>query len=250
MSVVLHLMPLADYEAAGELIHPASLDTEGFVHCTGDEDTLLAVANHLYRDAEGQFVVLEIDTAASSSPVVYEEAAPAPPPGVDPSVRFPHLYGPIERSAVVGLSHARRALDGGFLDIEMRPAFATELGLLPHPEGGWYRRSWTSEHALDTSGGERVAATAILYLLADGRQSRWHRVSSDELWFWHGPGELDLETGEDGRVTRLAGRGGATTPQALVRAGTWQRAIAHGEVLVSCVVCPGFDFTDFEMLDE
>ena len=38
-------------------------------------------------------------------------------------------------------------------------------------------------------------------------------------------------------------------PQALVPAGTWQRAKPAGdaEVLVSCVVSPGFDITDFRV---
>ena len=30
------------------MYEPASLTTEGFVHCTGDDDTLLAVANRFY----------------------------------------------------------------------------------------------------------------------------------------------------------------------------------------------------------
>ncbi|MBA0126538.1 cupin domain-containing protein [Haloechinothrix sp. YIM 98757] len=244
MTTVLHLTPLEEYDAAGERLHPASLDTEGFVHCTGDGDTLLAVANHLYREADGQFVALEVDTARNTASTVFEEAAPAPPPGVDASVRFPHIYGPIDLSAVVGLRYARRTLDGRFVDFESRPSRAEELDLLPHPEGGWYRRTWTSPTRLAVDGGSRAAATAIHYLLTDGRTSRWHRVGSDELWLWHGPGTLDLEL--DSSVSRLDG---VRTAQVLVPGGTWQRARAHGDVLVSCVVCPGFDFADFEMLD-
>lgn len=40
-------------------------------------------------------------------------------------------------------------------------------------------------------------------------------------------------------------------PQHLVPAGHWQsaRPAADREVLVSCVVAPGFDFTDFTLLD-
>jgi predicted cupin superfamily sugar epimerase len=38
-------------------------------------------------------------------------------------------------------------------------------------------------------------------------------------------------------------------PQALVPAGTWQSARPAGEeVLLSCVVAPGFDFADFRLL--
>lgn len=249
MSVVLHLMPLDEYITESAMLRPASYDTEGYVHCTTEQDTLLAVANDLYRDAQGPYVALEIDTALLSSPVVYEEPSPAPPADVASGVRFPHVYGPIERSAVVGLRHARRALDGRFVDFEVRPERAEQLALLPHPEGGWYRRTWTSDQALDIGSGTRAAATAILYLLPGGHRSAWHTVGSDELWMWHGPGDLELEFGTDG-ATRLLGRpGNHAHQQVLVPAGTWQRAIARGETLTTCVVCPGFDFADFTMLD-
>jgi predicted cupin superfamily sugar epimerase len=58
------------------------------------------------------------------------------------------------------------------------------LDLAPHPEGGWYRRTWTSGVTIETPHGPRASATAILYLL-DG-VSRRHRVRSAELWCRHG----------------------------------------------------------------
>lgn len=127
---------------------------------------------------------------------------------------------------------------------EARPPIAERLDLQPHPEGGWYRRTWASDHRIATPRGERAAGTAILYLLTDGQTSSWHTVASDELWLWHGPGVVHLETGPD-TVTVLDGN----RPQVLVPAGTPQRARAAGDVLVSCVVCPGFDFADFELLN-
>ncbi|WP_414720400.1 cupin domain-containing protein, partial [Streptomyces sp.] len=41
------------------------------------------------------------------------------------------------------------------------PALAAELGLQPHPEGGWYRRLWTAAEEVVTARGPRAAATAI-----------------------------------------------------------------------------------------
>lgn len=138
------------------------------------------------------------------------------------------------------------------------PATAQALDLRPHPEGGWFRETWRTGTTLTPPGypAERSTATGIYFLLTAGEQSQWHRVRSDELWFWHRGGPLRLIVAGDGptpaaeRVTILGtdlDRG--EVPQALVPAGTWQRAIPARaeEVLVSCVVSPGFDFADFHL---
>ena len=80
------------------------------------------------------------------------------------------------------------------------PAIAAALDLAPHPEGGWYRRTWTSEVTVETTHGPRPSATAILYLL-DG-VSRRHRVRSAELWCRHGGSPVALHIGESPRRER------------------------------------------------
>jgi len=139
------------------------------------------------------------------------------------------------------------------------PPLARALDLAPHPEGGWFRRTWTGGHTLTPPGypGPRASATAILYVLAPGEQSRWHRVRSDELWCWHRGPALSLVLGGDGEApgdehpTVLGDRvEDGQVPQALVPGGTWQRAAPLGtdtEVLVTCVVSPGFDDADFAL---
>jgi uncharacterized protein len=118
------------------------------------------------------------------------------------------------------------------------PPRAAALGLAPHPEGGWYRRTWTSPADL----GGRPAATAILFLLAPGERSAPHTVDADELWLWHGPGRLVLRLGAEPVVLDAA------HPQVLVPAGTRQgtEPVAE-EVLVSCVVSPGFQWRGFRL---
>jgi len=32
----------------------------------------------------------------------------------------------------------------------------------------------------------RAASTAILFLLAKGERSYWHRIDAVEIWHWHG----------------------------------------------------------------
>jgi predicted cupin superfamily sugar epimerase len=140
-----------------------------------------------------------------------------------------------------------------------RPPLAQRLDLVPHPEGGWYRQTWRSpvSFAPEGYGGERSAATAIYFLLHPGERSRWHVVRSDELWFWHGGGPLELRLGGAGDrpstedIVLLGGDVMAGQhPQARVPGGVWQAAEPAGDlpVLVSCVVAPGFDFADFRML--
>jgi predicted cupin superfamily sugar epimerase len=121
-----------------------------------------------------------------------------------------------------------------------RPATAGLLDLAAHPEGGWYRRTWTSPAVVD---GGRPAASAILFLLAPGERSARHVVDADELWLWHGPGELTIVLGD--RAEHVLG---PRRPQVLVPAGTWQAtAPAEDEVLVSCVVSPGFEWSGFRL---
>lgn len=140
------------------------------------------------------------------------------------------------------------------------PSLAADLDLQPHPEGGWYRETWRTPYSFTPVGyeGARASATGIYFLLMPGEESRWHRVSSEELWLWHRGGPLTLRLGDTGEtpVTQPAELilgpevKAGQVPQALVPAGSWQsaRPAAATEVLVTCVVSPGFDFADFQML--
>jgi uncharacterized protein len=139
-----------------------------------------------------------------------------------------------------------------------RPPLAERLDLAPHPEGGWFRETWRSPVTFHPDGydGPRSAATAIYFLLHPGERSRWHVVRSDELWFWHAGGPLELRLGgagpepADGDAILLGAEVAAgQQPQARVPGGVWQAAAPAGAepVLVSCVVAPGFDFADFRL---
>lgn len=71
---------------------------------------------------------------------------------------------------------------------------AADLGLEPHPEGGRYRQLYRSTSVVSATGRnvERVSLTSILFLLARGEASRWHRVLSDEAWHFHEGEPLEL----------------------------------------------------------
>lgn len=141
---------------------------------------------------------------------------------------------------------------------DARSPLVAELGLEPHPEGGWYRRLWAAGEEVDTARGRRAAATAIHFLLHPGERSRRHRVTGDELWLWQSGGALSLTHAETPDVltasTLLLGsdRGAGQVLWAVVPGGRWQWAAPAGDepVLVTCVVAPGFDWADFTLLPD
>ncbi|MDB2407078.1 cupin domain-containing protein [Jannaschia sp.] len=119
------------------------------------------------------------------------------------------------------------------------------LDLAPHPEGGWYRQTWVAEAAP----GARPAGTAILFLLADGKHSHWHRVDAAEIWLWHAGAPLILSRAEtEAGPAYDVTLGEALSYQAVVAPDHWQAARTTGAwSLVSCTVSPGFRFEGFEL---
>jgi uncharacterized protein len=122
------------------------------------------------------------------------------------------------------------------------------LDLKPHPEGGHYRETWR-----DTPpDGGRGASTAILFVLAAGERSQWHRVDADEIWLWQGGAPLLLEVAAPGgRIEGVKLGPELSAGEALQRVvprGHWQAAASLGAwTLVSCVVAPAFRFEGFEL---
>jgi uncharacterized protein len=261
--MIWHLTPLSLWRSEPGSAHvpqpPGWRDT-GFVHASPDEEaTVLAVAGAYYGGTAEPVLALALDERSLFAPVRWEPGDPGPPPGVPAGTLFPHVYGPVERAAVSEIRYLRRDPAGRYTALESRPGTAEALDLLPHPEGGWYRQTWAAEPGFQPVGydGRRAAATAIYFLLAPGETSRWHAVRSDELWLWHAGGPLTLRLGGTGAApsaspdTVVLGcdLAAGQQPQRLVPAGQWQAAApATGqEVLVSCVVAPGFDFADFSV---
>lgn len=127
------------------------------------------------------------------------------------------------------------------------------LQLEPHPEGGWYREVHRSGQIIDTRRGPRAALTSIYFLLEQHQYSRWHVVTSDEIWHHSGGAPLELlsyqpETRESRRLV-LGPPTDEQRPIGVVRAGEWQAARSLGAwTLLGCDVGPGFDFEDFSFV--
>jgi predicted cupin superfamily sugar epimerase len=126
------------------------------------------------------------------------------------------------------------------------------LGMQPHPEGGWYVETWRA----DAPAGARPAGSAILYLLAAGERSHWHRIDAAEVWQFSAGEALELRVWAPGDQVvachRLGGDvAGGETVQVVVPAGAWQTARPLGGwALVGCIVAPAFDFARFELAPE
>jgi predicted cupin superfamily sugar epimerase len=117
-----------------------------------------------------------------------------------------------------------------------------------HPEGGWYVETW---RAPDGPTGERPVASTILYVLAAGERSHWHRVDAAEAWHWYAGGALMLRQNSGGETSSIRlgpDLAAGERPQAVVPAQAWQAAESLGDwTLCGCTVAPGFEFAAFEL---
>jgi uncharacterized protein (DUF952 family) len=108
-AVTLHLVPedvwLTQKDGARYL--PNGFSSEGFIHCTHGDDSVIEVGNRYYRDDPRPYLVLEVDLEQVVAPVIYE----------DDERRFPHIYGPLERRTIRRVSRIERTADGTFIAI-------------------------------------------------------------------------------------------------------------------------------------
>lgn len=94
MTIILHITPYQDWlaaQASGEY-RAASLEHDGFIHCS-TPGQVVPVANNLYH-GQRNLVLLCIERGRVSAPVRDEDC-------YESGQLFPHIYGPLNRDAVV-----------------------------------------------------------------------------------------------------------------------------------------------------
>ena len=134
-----------------------------------------------------------------------------------------------------------------------------QFGMIPHPEGGFYARTYTSAEIIPQAvlparfGGDRFFSTAIYYLLQAGDFSAFHRISSDEGWHFYTGQALWLYVIHPGGELNMIRMGDQVEKgerfQYIVPAGCWfaaEPAPGSAFSFLGCTVAPGFDFADFE----
>src|SRR5438270_4397383 len=90
---IYHIVLPDVWAAFGDAHYQAeSLASEGFIHCSF-KDQLETVLKRYYSDRP-EVIILEIDTDKLDSKLVVE-----PSTGGE---NYPHIYGPIDRDAIVG----------------------------------------------------------------------------------------------------------------------------------------------------
>lgn len=88
----------------GDFYVPSAYDADGFIHCTNGLELLTKVANMFYKNSPEQRVILVLDMKSIESDVRYD----------DPDQTFPHVYGPLNPSAVIAELPVSRDSDGTF----------------------------------------------------------------------------------------------------------------------------------------
>lgn len=112
MPLILHITRRNAWEAAGPsgYYRPPSLDSEGFIHCSTVEQTV-ATANQFYA-GQRDLILLCIDPDRTEAAVRYEPPACAGDERADSL--FPHIYGPLNMSAVLETVEFAPRSDGRF----------------------------------------------------------------------------------------------------------------------------------------
>ena len=101
--MILHITSKSEWAEAqtrGEYIAP-SLNTEGFIHCS-TEKQVLQVANAFYA-GRTDLVLLKLDETKLKPEIKWEAPAGPPAPGISESDKFPHVFGPINLTAVASV---------------------------------------------------------------------------------------------------------------------------------------------------
>lgn len=102
-------------EARAQGVYRAeTLDTEGFIHCSTEEQ-VIPVAENFYKGETG-LLLLVIDPERLTSDLKWEPpAGGGPPPGVPEGDLFPHVYGPVNLEAVVRVFDLQSNPDGKYV---------------------------------------------------------------------------------------------------------------------------------------
>ncbi|MBN1977573.1 MAG: DUF952 domain-containing protein [Anaerolineae bacterium] len=103
-------------QAKGDEYIPVRFDQDGFIHCTGEANTLLVVANDYFSSVEEPVLVLAIETTRLTAEVRFEPPAPVAGSGashLEEAQLFPHIYGPLNLDAVTEIGVLRKN-DGAY----------------------------------------------------------------------------------------------------------------------------------------
>ncbi len=111
MDLMYHLVPKRYYDSldvnAPYVPEPCAKD--GFIHCTDGREEMAYVATLHYKSEPPPHLYLYIDKERVRAPVRYD----------DVEKKYPHIYGPLNRDAIMAVREAKRDAEGNFLPPEV-----------------------------------------------------------------------------------------------------------------------------------
>jgi uncharacterized protein (DUF952 family) len=115
---IYHLTPARIYysQPENQPYQTETLAQEGFIHCTAGAEMLIEVANTYFANLQDDLLVLEIDPAQLTAPLLFEPpilpiVAPVSTADLTPTHQntlFPHIYGPLDRQAITACFSLQR----------------------------------------------------------------------------------------------------------------------------------------------
>lgn len=124
-----------------------------------------------------------------------------------------------------------------------------------HEEGGFFYQVLKSDQRIQLEGQpERALYTSIYFLLTSSHPSRFHRLTADEVWYYHygSPLTVHMITADGQYETITLGTDvekgqvlQAVVPKGTIFGSTVEDTDSYS--LVSCMVSPGFEYDDFEL---
>lgn len=129
--------------------------------------------------------------------------------------------------------------------------------LSPHMEGGYYIRHYESSETIQRSNfTECKAGSAIYYLLEQNDISKFHKISSDELWHFYSGGllELNIITQDNKYIVKYLGNSliynDASFCVTVEKGSIFSAKVIKGEyVFAGCSLHPEFIINDFKIYD-
>ena len=139
------------------------------------------------------------------------------------------------------------------------------LGLLKHPEGGYFKEVYRSNEIIPTKalperfGGDRSFSTSIYFLLKNSDISAFHRINQDETWHFYYGDSVNIYIIDSCGFMDVVKLGNNPVKNEVLQYTVTKNCWFSASILplkakskfdfclVGCTVAPGFDFADFEM---
>lgn len=107
MNITYHMVPKKYYESqnAKSDYLPAEFNRDGFIHCTDGEFMVSGIAYNIFKKLDDDLLVLFIDKEKVQAKTQYD----------DPESLYPHIYGPLNRDAIVKVGNMVRDRKGDWI---------------------------------------------------------------------------------------------------------------------------------------